>query len=94
MMNMQEAVKSFGRVISYLMLRGSISPDDEEYWNISVDFINADNEPDETQLDIRPESYDYKNGRCAELEEIWKEFCKENRIQQNSIMMLHFGEAA
>jgi len=63
--------------------RGIVIPTDElGYWNINVVFWNAsDKRDDETQFDIIPANFDYGIGKCTELEELWKDFCKENGIE-------------
>ncbi len=63
-----------------------IIPTDEcGYWNFNIDFINSDGLCDQTQLDVYPYQYDYIQGRCKELQELWKDFCKDNGFKQNSI---------
>lgn len=46
---------------------------------------------DETQFDIKPYNFDYGAGKCGELEEIWKDFCKENGVMQNSSIGIYIS---
>ena len=65
-----------------------IPTDELGYWNINVDFLNCDNKEDQTQFDIKPTSFDYGIGKCNELMELWKDFCKENSFKQNSVLSI------
>lgn len=91
MMNMKEAVKWFSKIVMTMFGSCTIPTNEEGRWEINVEFINSDGEPDETQFDILPYRLDYGRGVCEELEELWKNFCKENNFHQNSIMQLHFA---
>jgi len=63
-----------------------IIPSDElGYWNVNINFINNEGQEDQTQFDIFPYQFDYVQRRCDALNELWKEFCKENRFNHNSI---------
>lgn len=65
---------------------GFCVPTDElGYWNVNVAFLNNSRE-DQTQFDIKPTSFDYGVGKCTELVDLWKEFCKENSFKQNSVL--------
>ena len=70
---------------------GIIPTDEYGYWNINVQFINSEGVEDETQFDIKPYYFDYGVGKCEELVELWKEFCKENGFKQNSVLGISFG---
>ena len=68
---------------------GFCVPTDElGYWNVNIDFLNNNKMEDQTQFDIKPSSFDYGIGKCIELVELWKEFCKENSIKQNSVLSI------
>ena len=88
-MNMKEAVKTFAEICKSLFASRTISTENG-YWIINVEFINSNKRPDETQFDILPAHFDYGKGECRDLEELWKEFCKENNFRQNSITNLYF----
>ena len=57
-------------------------------WPINIEFHNSDGEHDCTQFDVRSSNLDYINGKCKELEELWKDFCRENGFHQNSIIQI------
>lgn len=83
-MRIEDAIKN------YCMRRskyGFVIPTDEEgYWNVNIRFINSNERDDQTQMDIVPSNFDYGTGKCDELVELWKEFCKENKFNQNSVI--------
>ena len=68
---------------------GLIPTDEHGNWNINILFINSDGAEDETQFDIKPHRFDYGIGKCDELVELWKEFCKENGYRQNSVLEIY-----
>lgn len=92
-MNMRKAVKSFSEYVR-VAFGSNVIPTDNGKWLINVEFTNSDGEPDETQFDIPPHRFDYGKGECEELESLWKEFCKENGLHQNSIANLYFAEVS
>jgi len=65
---------------------GIVLTDNRGYWNINVKFVNSDGDEDETQFDVKPYNFDYGIGKCEELEELWRDFCKENGFKQNSVL--------
>ena len=52
---------------------------------MNVLFINSDGKEDETQFDISPADFHYISGKCKELVLLWKDFCTENQIKQNTV---------
>ena len=87
--NIKELIKSYSIRLQNAYESKCIPTDEEGYWNINVVFMNNDNKEDETQFDIKPHNFDYGAGRCKELEELWKDFCKENRFKQNSVTEIY-----
>jgi len=68
----------------------SIIPTDEEgYFNVRVQFLNEKLHEDETEFDIKPSHFDYVVGKCRDLEELWRDFCKENHFKQNAVTGLY-----
>ena len=65
-----------------------VPTDDEGYWNVNINFINDRNIEDQTQFDIRPARFCHITGKCADLEELWKTFCKENQFRLNSVISI------
>lgn len=57
------------------------------YLEVDILFENNGQE-DETEFDIKPAHFDYVQGKCKELEDLWKEFCKENNFKQNSVISI------
>lgn len=86
-MKIEDVIKSFADE----WCPGIVPTDELGYWNINVQFINAEGVEDETQFDIKPYKFDYGTGKCKELVDLWKEFCKENSFKQNSVMGISFG---
>lgn len=68
--------------------RGCTVPVNEDgYWEVDVLFDNNGND-DETEFDIPPHRLDTGTGKCKELEELWKDFCKENNLKQNTVISI------
>lgn len=86
--NMKELISSYSTHLQTICARKCIPTDEEGYWNINVVF-NNNNHEDETQFDIKPHNFDYGAGKCSELEELWKDFCKENGFKQNSVTEIY-----
>lgn len=89
MLYIKELIKSYSVRLQTTYSSRCIPTDKEGYWNINVVFLNNENKEDETQFDIKPHNFDYGSGKCAELVELWREFCKENKIRQNSVMEIY-----
>ena len=88
-MDLKNEIKTYLKKIQKNYGGRCISTDDEGYINVNIVFINSDNREDETQFDIRPANLDYATGKCPELVELWKEFCKENGFKQNSVQRIY-----
>lgn len=89
-MNLADALKSYCKELQSGFASTCIPTDENGYWNVNVVFINShDNITDETQFDIKPSNFDYAQGKCSELVELWKEFCKENDFKQNSVIEIY-----
>lgn len=86
-MKIEDAIKKFCNNLS----PGIMPTDENGYWNINVQFTNSNDAEDETQFDVKPYKFDYGIGKCPELAELWKEFCKENGFRQNSVLGISFG---
>lgn len=88
-MEIKKAIAEYSKVLNSL---GSclIPTNDDGYWEINVLFENSNKMEDETQFDIKPCKFDYGVGKCRELEELWKDFCKENGFRQNSVLKIYF----
>ena len=84
-MKIEDAIKKYCEK----MCPGIMPTDENGYWNINIQFVNSDGAEDETQFDIKPYRFDYGVGRCSELVELWKEFCKENGFKQNSVLEIY-----
>lgn len=85
-MDIKEAIKSYCK---NKPKTGFCIPTDEfGYWNINIDYLDKNKQEDQTQFDIKPTSFDYGIGKCDELVELWKEFCKENSFKQNSVLSI------
>lgn len=65
----------------------------DEYgnWVVDIEFYNSDHDHDCTQFGVNPCYLDYLNGKCEELEEMWKDFCRCNGFRQNSIIRISVG---
>lgn len=82
-MRIEEAIKTYCNIRPS---HGFVFPTDEDgYWNINIRFINPNGRDDQTQMDVKPSDFDYGAGKCKDLVELWKEFCKENNFKQNSV---------
>ena len=79
-MRISEALKEM-----YLPESRIVPVDEYGYWNINVGFRNSESRHDETQFDIVPACFDTDRRKCRELEELWKEFCRENGFRTNSV---------
>ena len=91
-MRIKEAIKIYSKKVQGLYGSFCVPTDEDGYWNINVMFINShDERDDETQFDIKPSNFDYAQGKCQELEELWKDFCKENGLKQNSVTEIYFA---
>lgn len=88
-MEIKKAIAEYSKVLNSL---GSylIPTNEDGYWEINVLFENSNKMEDETQFDIKPCKFDYGVGKCRELEELWKDFCKENGFKQNSVIKIYF----
>ena len=85
-MTLDEALKAME------IQEGYTYPTDEcGYWNFNIDFINNEGHLDQTQLDVMPYKFDAVRRKCKELNELWREFCKENGFKQNSITGISFA---
>ena len=62
-----------------------IPTDEYGYWNVDIYFTNTDGNDDKTQMDVKPADFDYMTGKCKDLVDLWKHFCKENGFKQNSV---------
>ena len=82
-MNLTNEIKSFCKNLQQNYGGAYIPTDEEGYININIVFINSDDREDETQFDILPANFDYGAGKCPELVELWKEFCKSSNIAYN-----------
>ena len=90
-MTMTDAFKEFAKEICD-SLSGTIVPTNEfGKLEVNVEFINSDGVADETQFDIATHRLDHVIGKCDELVDLWKEFCKENGFRQNSITRIYFA---
>lgn len=84
--NIKDAIATYSKKLQ--LYAGKCIPTDEMgYWNINVAFING--KEDETQFDVKPHNFDYGAGKCPELEELWRDFCKENGFKQNSVTEIY-----
>lgn len=86
---MEEKIKAYCQYMQKTYKGKLIPTDDEGYININIVFINSNNNEDETQFDIIPANFDYGTGKCPELVELWKTFCKENNFKQNSVKEIY-----
>ena len=86
--NIKELIKDYSEYLRKVYSSRCIPTDEEGYWNFNIVFENNGIE-DETQFDIKPSNFDYGAGKCEELEELWRDFCKENGFKQNSIKKVY-----
>ena len=66
---------------------GAVPTNENGYWEVDVLFDNK-GAADETEFDIPPHHFDTGRGKCEELEALWKDFCKENNLQQNTVISI------
>ena len=86
-MDIKDAVKKYCK--NKAKISGFCIPTDESgYWNINVNFLNSNNQEEQTQFDIKPADFDYGVGKCSKLVELWKGFCKDNSFRQNSVLSI------
>lgn len=90
-MNIGDALKSYCKELRSAFASTCIPTDEKGYWNINVVFINKDGDEDETQFDIKPSNFDYVQGKCPKLIELWKGFCRENDFKQNSVIRVYMA---
>lgn len=86
-MNITDAIKKYCKTLK----PGIIPIDEYGYWNINVQFTNSERREDETQFDIKPHRFDCGIGKCDDLVELWRDFCKENGYRQNSVIGICFA---
>lgn len=58
--------------------------DDLGYWNVNIQFVH-DNREDQTQFDLSPSELNYNTGESPALVQLWQDFCKENKLIEESI---------
>ncbi len=90
----EQAIKEYS-VLLCRLCSSSVIPTDEynKTWPVNVLFLTADKTEDETQFDIKPHQFDYLNGKCPELEKLWKNFCEENHIKQSAVIAINIATA-
>lgn len=89
--NIKELIQSYSSTVQKALAGSCIPTDKCGNWNINVVFINNENCVDETQFDIKPYKFDYGEGKCKELVELWRDFCKENGLKQNSVTEIYIS---
>ena len=62
-----------------------IPTDEYGYWNIDIYFTDIIGNEDKTQMDVRPADFDCWNGKCKDLVDLWRCFCKENGFKEYSV---------
>lgn len=86
-MTIEEAIKKY---CENRPKKAGLMPTDEYgYLNINIDFLNENKLEDQTQFDVEPALFDYGLGKCPDLVDLWKDFCKENNFKQNSVIGIH-----
>lgn len=88
MARIKELIKSYSAQVQRCLCISNLPIDEEGYLNINVVFDN-DGREDETQFDIVPRNFYYGAGKCKELEELWRDFCKENKLKRNSVTKIY-----